>query len=954
MSGPKVQWIALTPTASNLEAALREWGATNGWVVAIDGRWLPSGPNRDAESENFEIGDFLGQILTQTKQRILPIADEQLVLAVVASACEELPSDSRLHASARFPGFHRRAVRVLRQLECSLLSSEHLSDLAGILPPYLSEKLRTLSWLKESVHQKIGALGLETIENRIHKILQSKSLPELPDLWLWIGSEYQPNLAALIRKLSESAKSVTVVLEALPGREQLTSGALKYAKVFEVQPSFTGITNALATHLFQESLPERLDLRVQIASAADPLAETEWAVRMALEELAEEKHPATVVLYGRQLKEYRPLLAAAANRLKLPVALSQQITLTDAGVTTYLLELLAAVKPGASQNLVQIAKSTYSGMNTADRLELKEMLAVPQWEGAEKSSTYAGRWLDWVLGLGKEIYKPISSPVDELLRFAIDILGDEFVVNPVKSQDATRDRDTAVVQAASEALKRELQIRALEGDTGLFADTMSGEEFVAFLERLWLSTVAHVPASGPGVRVTQDAASIGDCQTLVVLGMLEGIFPKRRSEDPILSDYERTQINALLTAEVQLEDSHTAARKEREEFLRLCSLPTQRIVFLYPQTDEEKDNVPAFYLEEVRRVAGSRLTQTDFARNLLTPPGEECIATSDQQLQQALRGERLPPQLPVLHDEKAVEKVLSQPEEGYRLADLRDAIVCSFQFAFHRQLHVVAPDEDAGASLSHLPHEARLMLAADEQEARSELEKALDAEVMRLTRRFSREQLQLLHAAGRRLIPEWIEREFRARRLWPKAEGSIQTNVVFGDPMLPDVLPLRGQAIKLKGNVSAIGKFGDYRIAIRYGARRGLIVDKFENMEAPYRLELGLLLLSLTAAGHPFVGAEIDGASGGRVLYLCPRPADVNIPSDLNAGMRVIAIDERKAFFEEVKELLARSLDGMRRGSVMPCAGDHCKVCSFGELCRSSQLFGEQLAIGEEELPADE
>ncbi len=943
--------LALTPTASNLSRTLRECAVDGQWVTAVDGQWLPG--NSESAS-HMEFGDFLGQILSRAKVRTLPIADPALVQALVASACEEIEADSPLRQSAHFPGFHRRAVRVLSELTAAQLQPDALRKLSSSLPDYLARKLDSLALLLQSVQDRLTALGLETIEARIGKVLAQKSSPELPDLWIWVGSEYRPDIAALIRKVGSSAKSVIVVAESLPGRHQLTAGSARFAESLGLEPEFTGSVNALATNLFQETTPEKPDLRIQIASAADPLAEAEWAIRMALEELNEGKAPGTVAIYARQLTDYRPLLSTAAARLKLPISLAQQTTVAESGIGAYLLDLLKSLPLGYSPELLIAARSTYSGLSIADRALLRDCFELPEFEKERLKENAAGHWTAWVKELKQTLHTQNAVPIDQLLRSAIDLLQDERLLKPVQAQEATRERDKVILAAAEEALKRELQIRAVTGETGLFADAMTGEEFIALLGKIWAGTPVRVPSLGPGVRVTEDAASLGECQSLIILGMLEGIFPRRRSEDPILSDYERIQLNELLPTEQRIDDSHAKAKREREEFLRLCAIPTERIVFLYPQTDEERDNVPAFYLEEIRRIAGTRLTQTDFPRNLFTPPGEECIADADQRLQQALKGQRQMPLSPSLTTEEATEKVIAEPEEGYTLAELRDSIVCSFRFAFDRRLHVSTPDDDDGVRLGHLPHEAQLMLSETEADARDDLLRALDAEMQKLSRRITWDQIQLLTATGRRMIPEWIRREFRARQLWPKTPGSLQTSVTFGDPMLPDILPIRGQAVRIKGNVSGIARFGDYRVALRYGASKGLLVNKLEDLEPPYLLELGVLLLSLTAGGHPYVGAEIDGASGERVLFLCPRPADVNIPSDIGAGLRVIGIEGRKEFFEQVKELLARSLDTMKRGSVMPCAGDHCRTCAFGELCRSSQLYGEQMALEEDVEVASE
>ena len=51
-------------------------------------------------------------------------------------------------------------------------------------------------------------------------------------------------------------------------------------------------------------------------------------------------------------------------------------------------------------------------------------------------------------------------------------------------------------------------------------------------------------------------------------GMLEGVFPRRRSEDPILTDLERAEISLYLETR-PLPDSHREARRERDQFYRL-------------------------------------------------------------------------------------------------------------------------------------------------------------------------------------------------------------------------------------------------------------------------------------------------------------------------------------------------------------------------------------------------
>ena len=89
--------------------------------------------------------------------------------------------------------------------------------------------------------------------------------------------------------------------------------------------------------------------------------------------------------------------------------------------------------------------------------------------------------------------------------------------------------------------------------------------------------------------------------------------PKRRIEDPILNDEDRIFLHHHFSDLPPLKDSFSVARSERDLFIRLCSVAEKKLVFSYPQTDETKDNVPAFYLTELEKILTEKLYKYDYS-----------------------------------------------------------------------------------------------------------------------------------------------------------------------------------------------------------------------------------------------------------------------------------------------------------------------------------------------------
>jgi len=275
--------------------------------------------------------------------------------------------------------------------------------------------------------------------------------------------------------------------------------------------------------------------------------------------------------------------------------------------------------------------------------------------------------------------------------------------------------------------------------------------------------------------------------------------------------------------------------------------------------------------------------------------------------------------------------------------ELREALQCPFSYFARRRLRVRPQRLRARwFSLADVPRIGSLYAQPTESEAYSALESALAGQIDQLYSEVPEWEIGLLRSGGSRLIREWVQREFAARRLWPKE--NVLGEVRFGTHGLRDILP---KAIKLSGSVPAISRLGPYTVVHlvepsgptkAYGAANELIDQD--------KLYYGLHLLAAWTSES--AGAvEIETMSGERFLLVLPRVPGVDLTGRVGEGLRVIDLagsedsGGTKAFFDDVKELATLAARSIEAVDVRALKGEHCTWCDYGELCRQSFEFGE-------------
>jgi hypothetical protein len=697
-----------------------------------------------------------------------------------------------------------------------------------------------------------------------------------------------------------------------------------------------GAGNLLQNKLFATEDHGGPDIPVTIASAPDMLAECEWAVRGCL------KAENSCAIYARDLASYGPLLKASADRLGLKLHIPVRVNLLENAFARLTLQLLEAIAGSDVRALLPVFKSSYLPLNNEQRTAISAALKdarsrkKAQWDELATWAANAGDEFAWIAPIlewrtnSAEISTSLAEWTGKLSALIKDLPWFQSLGNQ-ETYDRQRDSRACAVMRAS--LENEAVLGRITGAPHL---SLSG--FAARCAQTWATADVSVP-SEEGIPVVNSAVALGGVNSLYVLGMLEGVFPKRRAEDPVLHDEERIALNGLPT-------SIDLAQAERDEFYRVCSAASESITFSYPRTEEDRDNIPAFYLQLLREI--TKVQDLTYSRLELTP-ALDFVSEADRSLREALAGPRCEPDSNEIHSIEAGMALHPAKDEPQRPDGLRDVLECPFRFQVRHRLHVPSRSRIARwIRLRRLPEWAGLASAPIDS-ASQLLESALDNELEALSYDVPDWELQLLRSGGNRLIREWVAREKKAREIWPRDLDSVQLNVPFG---MHGTRKNFKKDRELDGKVPAVSSTGDGRRLLHL---YGFGVPKPEEMTPSQKLYLGLWLsVGMSTSG---VALEIESPDARRTLVVLTRDGIRHLNSRATEGLQIVDLSQsdddsvaRRVFAQEMKELIGKALARIDRGDITPTPGPHCETCDFGELCRRSTLFSDDNSpFGEDE-----
>jgi hypothetical protein len=947
-----IRLLSTIPGARNLEPIVQEFCAQgSGIITAFSDGSLRALAALVPDESAVEIQPFGGVVCAFANlagEDVMGIAQGGHYVAAIAAACEDLPENSPFAKTASFTGLHKALADTLGELSDWGISPEDLLEVSVDASPPLAAKLYSLGAIQIEAERLLAQLGRQLHCAHVGTCLDSKPKdPSFDRLLVLAGSEDCPASLAWLQWAAGCGAKVTVVTY------RHASGAPMFAAAAhtEMQLGLTakpvGKASGLLSALFTEATAESAKPAVEISSAADVLAECEWALRGCLQARSEGLQPNEVGIFVRDVQGYAPLLEASARRLGVPLVVSRRVPLMANSFARLVMSTLEFCAGTDVRGLLSIVRSSYFGMSLQARRDLNETLREArrsrgrQWEVLTEWATAHSEQYPWLSELLTWRQQAISEPTllsgwSDRLRMLVGGL-------PVLAGAGPGyQRDLRAQSAMQRSLAHRASIqRVREGRP------ISLKEFIDVCKDVWSESDASVPPSEQGVAVTGTAAALGNHKRLFVLGMLEGVFPKRRSEDPILTDEDRRELSGLLRLRLPLPTSYDHARAERDELYLVCAAASERIAFSYPQTDDERDNVPAFYLTEIERATGGEVERISRSRGQLAPALEECLADCDSRLNVALASERDAP-LPIAFGSvTAAAAVRRSDDDPLSPSELRAALQCPFSFFVRHTLNLHTGRRRARwSTLRKIPQAASLPSQPDPETAREQLLSALEIELEMMMADVPEWELALLRSGGVRLIEEWVRREFAARQVWPKDDGSVKPNSGFGSQGLRSSM---GKFGELKGSVAAVSRMGDYNV-VHLVESRSPTPDRSSSTKLSDRdtLYYGLHLM----AAYDKSGAaalEIETMGGKRVLMVLPRLPNEPLNSRVQEGLEVVDLSpsddpnlSKRLFYEEVKARLGEAVRHIRELRIDAVRGEHCAWCDYGELCRRSSEFGEE------------
>lgn len=483
-------------------------------------------------------------------------------------------------------------------------------------------------------------------------------------------------------------------------------------------------------------------------------------------------------------------------------------------------------------------------------------------------------------------------------------------------------------------------------------------------------------------------------QVTFVIGMQEGRFPKRTTEDAFLRDEERRWLNAH--GDLHLQVTSDVASMERLAFYQSATCARQRVVFTYSRTEADRDVQSSFYLHALRELfpvdgivqrclrlnditaplshtldeadVERTLVDTLFDRNLHTrrPLNEEERWQAAETMKHWLEHHpdrcrqwwrwRYLPDFPRL---KAVSPQIGT--RAYSATELEELQQCPFRHFVRREMKL-RPERihftaGQGKWLHAVMHRHR-------QEPLKPTEQILH-EVVRLSpvdRSLGEKQLLIQQVED--MVQSVLEREETIYTQF--GLQTLLTEAVFGpavdeaDEPAEDTMPAlrmtlpNGHKLQICGRIDRVDIYPQTGAAVLVDYKRDLPDSWWQKVQAGEDFQTVLYTAALKQLWKLKPAAvALDSALDGkrcRVLFVDSADADLlrwlNRLQHEDYGVIQRVNRERWRSIErsaarKIEELLKRLIVG----DISPTPGEHCTVCEYRGLCRVVIERGSDLPV---------
>ncbi len=928
MAKGKLELISIIPGPKNVARLVQRFGKSEyGLVTSLSDAQLPMLRAELDDQTLVDVKSF-GEVVRQVHQLTgLPsrrIATSRQILTALNIVCAEIDASSPFRKVADMPGFHECLLEVFREAGQWGLIGTDGEDLSKILKSHDSlGKVNELTEIFKEVIAILERANSTIVSKMISECLDSQIDTDGQDsrLLFFMGSTVHPAAIKWVHWLVEEGADVQVIIDRHSTDGDIFQLSNVIAGELGIKPTAPGEGTKLLNNLFAQNESHGADLEwVEIHCCGDPLSECEWALRKCL---SIGDFSRTAIL-SRNIDQYGPILIHAGETLGVPIDTRRRIPLLASGFAKVTLSVLKALVTQDARELASPFRTSYFGVAEFDELlENSHTSPINDWdelasglESLEQPDEYLKETLLYVLAFRSKCMERGRTMAEwhgELKSF---LEAAPWLKN-------AQERDLRAQTSMLSNLAQDATIQITQNSSPIpYSDWLSHADSV------WQMSDVSVPSGEEGILLVSSPEELGEIDYLLVLGMLEGSFPRRRSENPILSDELKNGVSKLLKGPA-MNNSFDIAKSERDLFYRVCACPSKALYFSYPMSDGESDNVPAFYLEEIRRICQTGDTIIHPRRHL-TPPPNLCLSTYDQELSTRLENPITKPVNNELEDPRSIELVRFDMS-NVQPRSLRSLVECNFKFAAERLIPEQQQPNDHWGWMLEVPRRAKLLTINNENLAKTEMSQVLIQYLDELRPRLPAWEFDMIYHGSARLVEGLIEREFLAREVWGRNPANTKLDLKFGDPQLnPERFKYR-----LSGKVAGVTDQNGIRTIHLY--RRTPPKDVKEEALDKYLTEFGMYIAAAWE-GVSEVRIEVDGLSEHRTTLLFSDTQSLE-----KRGDQLIVLNLAKQFgnktelAERIKDLLREPKAIAVSGQMTTRAGDYCQFCSFSDLCRQSQ-----------------
>lgn len=817
---------------------------------------------------------------------------------------------------------------------------------------------------------------LQALERRgVHLYLTLHDDPERPELFA--PARY------LMEKLS---MRFDVEITCLPAPQRFQTRALKLLEeTLFILPRDTSSQRPI---LASGDEPSDRRTSVTVLDTPSKLVEVETVARHILLLNRDGTPFDQIAVLLRSPESYSAMIQVLFERYGIPLQMEIDAPLTHSPVIRNLLTTLELlVDPIDVERVMDWLHSPY--------------VAFPKerWQSFSRKAQKlrdAGAWRDWITkSAAEEGYEPESFFLQAWLALRARIQSsetEEMSLNDLSEAVGMLFLAPAAMKARdSRAWQTAWQLADAFAE---FAPESPLTVQIRAIVKHWHQAAYRYPVGTGGVRVFSiEEPDFGEPEAVFVMGVLEGVFPRRHPEDPFLRGVERECLTRYyLHKDVQdetetligidLTNRHEAADAERFRFYRCVTAATHSLYLSYPRTSEESEAIASFYLEDIRHAleTGGEHLNTQFYRlDEIVPREEESLHPYDlakRNLSSAghsndTSGSPIDPFAVSAGnslDHPETRTWAAQMNRAFSVTELETLSKCPFHHLARYRMKVrVSRPGLHSTEIGTLLHDtlkrtyaASQPLPGDPRELAERLLNNLNKVLGEKETEHPPWQLLVIREYCTRLLNELAQRELRYQEQfdlipryfeWSFGEGTPDEDEQGDRPRDPasrkSPIQMRaggGRTLQVCGIVDRIDVSKDQSTAMVIDYKLGEAVS-FKQIEDGESFQMPIYGMAVQEHfGLQNVVFAYDTLSGERRFRIVPYEKQLiqqlrNYPWEGSPdGVFKIM---NKSTWQEIQRKVAQQIEGLVRtleqADVNPQPGSHCSHCAFGDFCRMAQ-----------------